>query len=59
VLLQDYEPSVGRLLVFSVEGEGVERKVTLVTECVTRGAVYVLNSFNGKLLAGINSKVSW
>ncbi|CAM9095121.1 unnamed protein product [Ectocarpus sp. 4 AP-2014] len=51
------EPAVGRLLVFSVEGQGAERKVDLAAEVETRGAVYVLNSFNGKLLACINSKV--
>lgn len=54
---QECEPAVGRLLVFSVEGQGAERKVNLVAEVETRGAVYVLNGFNGKLLAGINSKV--
>lgn len=55
---QECEPAVGRLLVFSVEGQGAERKVNLVAEVETRGAVYVLNGFNGKLLAGINSKVN-
>lgn len=54
---QESEPAVGRILVFSVEGQGAERKVNLVAEEETRGAVYVLNGFNGKLLAGINSKV--
>jgi len=33
------------------------RKLILVAEKQTRGAVYSLNSFNGKLLAGINSEV--
>lgn len=54
---QEPEPAVGRLLVFSVEGQGAERKVNLAAEVETRGSVYVLNGFNGKLLAGINSKV--
>lgn len=54
---QECEPVVGRLLVFSVDGEGAERKVNLVAEEETRGSVYVLNGFNGKLLAGINGKV--
>lgn len=54
---QECEPAVGRLLVFSVDGQGAERRVTLVAEEETRGAVNVLNAFNGKLLAGINSKV--
>lgn len=54
---QECEPAVGRLLVFSVEGQGAERKVDLAAEVETRGAVYALNGFNGKLLACINSKV--
>ena len=33
------------------------RRLTLVAEKQTRGAVYSLNAFIGKLLAGINSKV--
>lgn len=41
-----------------MDGQGAERRVTLVAEEETRGAVNVLNAFNGKLLAGINSKVS-
>jgi len=53
----EFEPQAGRLLVFAVEGEGSGAKVTLVSERETRGAVYCLESFNGKLLAGINSKV--
>lgn len=59
------EPSRGRILVFSVSesengsanGASGGRKLTLVTERVTRGAVYSLHYFNGKLLAGIQSKV--
>jgi len=47
------EPNKGRLLVFTA----VENKLRLVTETETKGAVYALNDFNGKLLAGINSKI--
>jgi len=36
---------------------GEDREVQLVSEKGTKGAVYVLNAFNGKLLAGINNKV--
>lgn len=54
---QEYEPAVGRVLVFSIDGQGADRKVNLVAEEETRGPVYALNGFNGKLLAGINSKV--
>jgi len=53
----EFEPNTGRILVFSIEGEGHQAKVTLTTERETRGAVYNLNAFNGKLLASINSKV--
>ena len=59
------EPSRGRILVFSVsesesgtgKGSSGGKKLSLVTERVTRGAVYSLHYFNGKLLAGIQSKV--
>jgi len=47
------EPSRGRILVFGV----VDNKLKLVTEAETKGAVYSLNLFNKKLLAGINSKI--
>jgi DNA damage-binding protein 1 len=50
------EPRDGRLLVFAMGGDG-NRDLQLVSEKGTKGAVYVLNAFNGKLLAGINSKV--
>jgi DNA damage-binding protein 1 len=48
------EPTKGRLLVFSV----VDHKLKFIHELTTTGAVYSLNSFNGNLLAGINSTVS-
>lgn len=51
------EPHQGRILVFSVTGIHSERKLQLVTEKEVKGAVYCLNAFNGKLLAGVNSKV--
>ncbi|CAM9510925.1 unnamed protein product, partial [Chrysoparadoxa australica] len=56
----EYEPAEGRLLVFSVtsaEGKGADRKVSLEAEKTMNGAAYVLKSFNGFLLAGVNSKV--
>jgi DNA damage-binding protein 1 len=43
----------GRILVFSYE----ERKLQLIAEKETKGAVYCLNAFNGKLLAAINQKI--
>ncbi len=43
----------GRILVFIVE----DGKLQLVTEKEAKGAVYNLNAFNGKLLAGINQKI--
>ncbi|GBG61192.1 hypothetical protein CBR_g19725 [Chara braunii] len=53
VLPEESEPTKGRILVFTVE----DQKLQLVTEKETKGAVYNLNAFNGKLLAGINQKV--
>jgi len=59
----EQEPSKGRILVFQVAdkdaatGADSKRRLLLVAEKQTRGAVYCLNSFNGKLLAGINSRV--
>mmetsp|Transcript_28073 Transcript_28073/g.43830 ORF Transcript_28073/g.43830 Transcript_28073/m.43830 type:complete len:992 (-) Transcript_28073:1819-4794(-) len=47
------EPKEGRILIFEV----VERKLRLITEKEVRGACYQLNSFNGKVLAAINSKI--
>ncbi|KAH8956048.1 hypothetical protein BDL97_07G017700 [Sphagnum fallax] len=48
-----YHALKGRILVFIVE----DGKLQLVTEKETKGGVYNLNAFNGKLLAGINQKI--
>ncbi|XP_024396613.1 DNA damage-binding protein 1a [Physcomitrium patens] len=53
-LPEESEPSKGRILVFSVE----DGKIQLVAEKEVKGAVYNLNAFNGKLLAGINQKIA-
>uniref|UniRef100_H3G8E6 DNA damage-binding protein 1 n=1 Tax=Phytophthora ramorum TaxID=164328 RepID=H3G8E6_PHYRM len=53
---EEAEPHQGRILVFAVTGIHGERKLQLVTEKEVKGAVYCLNSFNGKILAGVNSK---
>ncbi|KAJ0589426.1 DNA damage-binding protein 1 [Helianthus annuus] len=50
---EENEPSKGRILVFMVE----DGKLQLVAEKETKGAVYSLNAFNGKLLAAINQKI--
>ena len=52
-LPEEPEPTRGRILVFRAE----DGKLQLVAEKEVKGAVYNLNAFNGKLLAGINSKV--
>ena len=44
----------GRILVLLVE----DGKLQLIAEKETKGAVYNLNAFNGKLLAGINHKIN-
>ncbi|XP_068656195.1 DNA damage-binding protein 1a-like [Aristolochia californica] len=53
VLPEENEPTKGRILVFLVE----DGKLSLITEKETKGAVYSLNAFNGKLLAAINQKI--
>ncbi|GMF12407.1 unnamed protein product [Phytophthora lilii] len=53
---EEAEPHQGRILVFAVTGIHGERKLQLVTEKEVKGAVYCLNAFNGKVLAGVNSK---
>jgi DNA damage-binding protein 1 len=50
---EDPEPTKGRILVFRV----TDKKLQLVTQQQTKGAVYCLATINGKLVAGINSKV--
>ena len=52
-LEQEDEPTRGRILVFKV----IDDVLSLVCEKEVRGAVYNLNPFQGKLLAGINSKL--
>ncbi|KAI3824589.1 hypothetical protein L1987_06052 [Smallanthus sonchifolius] len=53
VMPEENEPTKGRILVFVVE----DGKLQLVAEKETKGAVYSLNAFNGKLLAAINQKI--
>ncbi|XP_038978806.1 DNA damage-binding protein 1a [Phoenix dactylifera] len=53
VLPEENEPSKGRILVFVVE----DGKLQLIAEKETKGAVYSLNAFNGKMLAAINQKI--
>eukprot|EP00741_Cyanophora_paradoxa_P005067 tig00000851_g4909.t1 len=50
---EETEPTKGRILVFAL----VDGKLLEVAQRETKGAVYSLQPFNGKLLAGINSKV--
>jgi len=50
---EELEPTKGRILLFQVHNG----KLQLISEKETRGAVYNLNPFHGKLLAGINSRV--
>eukprot|EP00743_Colponemidia_sp_Colp-15_P005247 GILK01005646.1.p1 GENE.GILK01005646.1~~GILK01005646.1.p1 ORF type:complete len:1143 (+),score=205.41 GILK01005646.1:93-3431(+) len=47
------EPRRGRLLVYTV----VDKKLQIVTEKETKGAVYTIHPFNGKLLGSVNSKI--
>jgi len=54
VLPEEQQPTRGRILVFEVSSE---RNVTLSAESVTKGATFSLASLNGRLVAGIDSKV--
>lgn len=60
VIPEEQEPSRGRILVFEVLGEreGEDRRLHLAMEKETKGAVFSTASMNGKLVAGIGSKVS-
>ncbi|KAI8000281.1 DNA damage-binding protein 1 [Camellia lanceoleosa] len=53
VMPEENEPTKGRILVFIVE----DQKLQLIAEKETKGAVYSVNAFNGKLLAAINQKI--
>uniref|UniRef100_A0A1J3EVB7 DNA damage-binding protein 1a n=1 Tax=Noccaea caerulescens TaxID=107243 RepID=A0A1J3EVB7_NOCCA len=53
VLPEENEPTKGRILVFIVE----DGRLQLIAEKETKGSVYSLNAFNGKLLAAINQKI--
>lgn len=59
VIPEEQEPSKGRILVFEVLGEreGEDRRLHLAMEKETEGAVFTTASMNGKLVAGIGSKV--
>lgn len=47
-----------RAVTWMVGGQASEeRKLRLVTEKEVKGGTYCLNSFNGKLLAAVNSKI--
>ena len=53
----EVEPTRGRILVFSVKNSNGNVSLDLVHSKEVKGAVYNLNPFNGKLLAGVNSKI--
>jgi len=54
-VVDDNEPSAGRILVFTVSDD---KQLVLVSSAATPGAVYNLCAFaDGRLLAGINSRV--
>jgi hypothetical protein len=62
VVNDELEPSKGRVLIFEVnnndnENGMNEKKVNLLTEKETKSGVYSVVSINGRLAAGIGSKV--
>jgi len=59
VIPEEQEASQGRILVFEILGEkeGEDRRLNLIIEKDAKGAVYSLAAMNGKLAAGVGSKV--
>lgn len=57
---EEQEPSRRRILVFEVQGEreGDGRRLHLAMEKESKGAVFSMVAMNGKLVAGIGSKMS-
>jgi DNA damage-binding protein 1 len=55
VVNDELEPSKGRILIFEITAE---KKINLLTERETKSGVYSLVAIQGKLAAGIGSKVS-
>nr|XP_029150843.1 DNA damage-binding protein 1 [Arachis hypogaea] len=53
VLPAGNEPIKGRILVFAVE----DRELRLIAQRETKGAVYCLNNFHGKLLAAVSKSI--
>jgi DNA damage-binding protein 1 len=53
LLIIESEPTRGRLLLFQI----VDGTIKLVNETETSGCVYSLAQFQGRLIAGINSRV--
>ncbi|DBA79836.1 TPA: hypothetical protein ACH3X2_007673 [Trebouxia sp. C0005] len=51
----EQEPTKGRILVLETKPQ--QNKLHIVCEKETRGAVYTITGFQGKLIAGINSRV--
>lgn len=54
MVAQEIEPSKGRILVFEILED---KKLSLLTERETKAAVFTLAPLNGKLVAGVGSKV--
>ena len=59
VIPEEQEPSRGRILVFEIVGEreGEDRRLNLAMEKEVKGAVFSVVVMNGKLVAGVGSKV--
>ena len=63
VIPEEQEPSIGRILVFEIlgdrDGEGENRRRhNLAMELDVKGAVFSIVNMNGKIVAGIGSKVN-
>ena len=55
VINDELEPSKGRIIIFDIDEE---KKITVITDKETKAGVYSLVEIQGRLAAGVGSKVS-
>jgi DNA damage-binding protein 1 len=57
VLPEEDEPTKGRILLFEIRDNGIQRILSLVAEKDIRGCAMDLEPFNGKLLVAVGGKI--
>lgn len=57
MLPSESEPTNGRLLICRIEGEGSDRRLQLVCEYAVDGGCLALSTYQGKIIAGVNSEI--